>query len=593
MFLLVTLVPAVLLLVFGWQLQVRLAVERLDQIAGLAVASLQQSLDAAALRLDEPASIAAAPDSAVVTLGPGIAQGRLLFYPFTVPAKEAPERTFTYGEQLELRLHNTAMAADWFADLSRYEDPSIRAGMLIRHARLLQHAGRTNEALAGLGRAEMLRGVAVRGVPADLFARWMACGILEESGRSKELAAMAAALHADLLRGRWQLNRTLFELHETDAARWAGISSSVSEKDLALASAAEWLWSQPRTPRGREAVTFQGRQVTVIWRGEGERVTALLAGPDYVREQWLSKLPGVQIEGPEGASATRVRRSAAETGLPWPVAVDSNGSDPLSARQGLWIGGLVLIFLFVAAGTYFIARAASRELAVARLQSDFVAAVSHEFRTPLTSLRQLTEVLRDQRVASEERRQTYYDAMARQTDRLHQLVESLLDFGRMEAGRSPYRLQPLELGGLVRSVVEQFSRENAARGYQVEVDVAGPAMTVAADPPALTNALWNLLENAVKYSPECRTVRVSVNRQEGRAALSVQDRGMGIPGEEHKEIFRKFVRGSGAKHLGVQGTGIGLAMVEHIVTAHGGEVKLESEPGAGSTFTILLPCHES
>src|SRR6185369_10012775 len=132
-----------------------------------------------------------------------------------------------------------------------------------------------------------------------------------------------------------------------------------------------------------------------------------------------------------------------------------------------------LLAALVIAGSYVIARAVSRELAVARLQSDFVSAVSHEFRTPLTSMRQLTEILNDGRITAEDRRRTYYEALARQTERLHRLVESLLDFGRMEAGTSPYRLEPLDACAFVRSVVEEFEAEAAGRGYHVELEVNG------------------------------------------------------------------------------------------------------------------------
>ena len=249
--------------------------------------------------------------------------------------------------------------------------------------------------------------------------------------------------------------------------------------------------------------------------------------------------------------------------------------------------------MLVISGTYFIARAVSRELAVARLQSDFVSAVSHEFRTPLTSLRQLTEILNDGRITAEDRRRTYYEALSRQTERLHQLVESLLDFGRMEAGTSPYRLEPLDACALVRSVVEQFEREAEGQGYHVELDVNGTAGTIAGDSGALANALRNLLDNAVKYSLDCRTVWVSIERDDERLAIRVRDQGLGIPREEQKEVFRKFVRGADAKAQNIKGTGIGLAMVDHIVKAHNGEIRLQSEPGLGSTFTLLLPCHES
>jgi len=605
LFLLVTLAPAALLLVFGWrllqqdrELQLRQVTQHREQLADLAVVSLQQSLAALTLRLDDPDSIPAAPDSTVVVVTPEATRGKLLFYPFTTTGKEASTALFADGEEMEIRDHDPTRAAAWFANLARSADPAVRAGALIRQARALRSAGEAQKALSVLARAAEIQGVAITGIPSDLFARWMECEVLEAAQRTSELKEKAAVLHADLLSRKWHLDRAAFELHESDAAKWmGGAPDTFAASDVALASAVEWLWAKWSAAPGdarsaRETVLLENHQMTLLWKGDRSRLTALIAGPDYAREQWLSKLPGITLQDP---AQGQVRRSAAETGLPWTVTVASSRDEAelAGSRERLWLAGLVLLALLVVAGTYLIARAATRELAVARLQSDFVAAVSHEFRTPLTSLRQLTEVLRDGRVQSDDRRQTYYDAMVRQTERLHQLVESLLDFGRMEAGRSPYRMQPLDACAWVSSVVEQFSRENAGRGYQVDLDITGTAATIAADAPALTNALWNLLENAVKYSPECRTVWVSAERDQQRLLVRVRDRGLGIPPEEQKEIFRKFVRGSGAKVLGIQGTGIGLAMVEHIVKAHGGEVRVESEPGAGSTFTMLLPCHES
>jgi signal transduction histidine kinase len=297
------------------------------------------------------------------------------------------------------------------------------------------------------------------------------------------------------------------------------------------------------------------------------------------------------------SAANESRRAAGETGLPWGIAVESTGIEDelerIGSRRRLWLAGLALLAALVIGGSYLIARAVAREMAVARLQSDFVSAVSHEFRTPLTSLRQLTEVLNDGRITDESRRQTYYEALARQAERLHRLVESLLDFGRMEARTSPYRLEPLDACAFVRSVVEEFEAESAGRGYHVELDVNGARGVIAGDRAALGNALWNLLDNAVKYSLECRTVWVHVERKDRRLAIRVRDRGLGIPAGEQKEIFRKFVRGAAAKAENIKGTGIGLAMVQHTMKAHGGEVCLSSEPGAGSTFTLLLPIEET
>jgi signal transduction histidine kinase len=158
----------------------------------------------------------------------------------------------------------------------------------------------------------------------------------------------------------------------------------------------------------------------------------------------------------------------------------------------------------------------------------------------------------------------------------------------MEAGSKPYRMQKLDASELVRSVVEEFRLEPAAAGYTIELGLNGAAPVIDADPDALSHAIRNLLDNAVKYSPECRTVRVEVGEEGGRVAIHVRDKGIGIPSSEQKHIFQKFVRGAVAKTSGIKGTGVGLAMVEHIVRAHGGDIHVDSEPGKGSTFTLLL-----
>jgi signal transduction histidine kinase len=287
--------------------------------------------------------------------------------------------------------------------------------------------------------------------------------------------------------------------------------------------------------------------------------------------------------------------NAAETGLPWDIyltpAGPGGGVQPypweVQRRNLLWVG-LVLLVAVVVGGGYFMLRVVARELAVARQQNEFVAAVSHEFRTPLTSLRQFTDLLQDDDALPVAKRRRFYQAQARATARLQGLVESLLDFGRMEAGAHPYLRRPLDVAALVRGVTEDFGREVEAQGFTVQA-VTEECGEVEADADALTRALWNLLENAVKYSGDSRTVWVRVERNGGEVAIRVEDRGMGIPRSEQRSVFRRFVRWAEALRNGIKGTGIGLAMVEHTMRAHDGRVELESAPGQGSVFTIRLP----
>jgi signal transduction histidine kinase len=247
-----------------------------------------------------------------------------------------------------------------------------------------------------------------------------------------------------------------------------------------------------------------------------------------------------------------------------------------------------VLAVVLGAGTYFILHAIARELRVTRLQADFVAAVSHEFRSPLSSMAQISEMLAFDRFANDEMRHKSYGVLMRETDRLRRLVEGLLDFGRFEPGAAGYHFEPIEAGALVRSVVGEFRERAAVDGYAVELTAPTADIHVRADREALTRAIWNLLDNAVKYSPDCRTVWVEVERLPAQVSIAVRDHGLGIPTGEQREIFRKFVRGAESKARRIKGTGIGLAMVRNIVDAHGGEIRLASEPGRGSRFALLL-----
>lgn len=225
----------------------------------------------------------------------------------------------------------------------------------------------------------------------------------------------------------------------------------------------------------------------------------------------------------------------------------------------------------------------------AQLQSDFVAAVSHEFRSPLTTLRSIVELLVQNRISDDAARQQSYGFLDREAKRLQRLVEDLLDFGRMESGRKQYRMGTHDAFQLVRAAVADVGEQAAASSFQVKTTFDTIPAAVYADDEAFRRAVRNLLENAIKYSPECRTVWVDGRVDNGRVTISVRDQGMGIETIEQQAIFQKFVRGDAAKKAGIKGTGIGLAMVQQIADAMGGEIRVQSEVGVGSTFTLVLP----
>jgi signal transduction histidine kinase len=226
---------------------------------------------------------------------------------------------------------------------------------------------------------------------------------------------------------------------------------------------------------------------------------------------------------------------------------------------------------------------------MARLKADFVANVSHDLKTPLALIRMFSETLEMDRVPDEATRREYYRIITRESERLSRLINNVLDFSRIEGGGRQYQIAPAEIEPLVREVLDAFAYVLGQRGFTLQVAVAPGLPPIPLDPDAFSQALGNLVDNAIKYSGEGRTLRVEAGLRDGGLAVAVADDGIGIPPEEHGRIFEKFYRVGRSETQGRRGSGVGLALVRHIAEAHGGRVTVESRPGAGSRFTLWFP----
>jgi len=272
----------------------------------------------------------------------------------------------------------------------------------------------------------------------------------------------------------------------------------------------------------------------------------------------------------------------------WSVVVGPSGDPRLtffSVTQAYWLAGVSIVLIVVALGFAVQGHRRSKELA--RMQSDFIAHMSHQLKTPLSLLSAVLETIRLERVKSPQKLARYHDILWEQTDRLSSLVERILEFSRVKRRATSYEFERLDLTELVRETVEAFRRSLEPDEFAIEVVGSGTPV-VRADPVALEQVLVNLLDNAVKYSGESRSIRVEVSDGPSAATIAVTDRGIGIPADERPHIFDRFYRGSGAT-LNRRGFGLGLAICAELVAAHGGRVLVESEPGRGSTFTVKLP----
>ena len=247
------------------------------------------------------------------------------------------------------------------------------------------------------------------------------------------------------------------------------------------------------------------------------------------------------------------------------------------------------ISLLLTGGIVMTHRNISREMALARLKSDFVSNVSHELRTPLSLIRLYAETLEMGRLKSPEKYQEYYGIIRKESERLTALINNILDFSRIEAGRKEYDFRQTDMRELVRNTLESYRYQIEQSGFAFEEKIAEDVPPLSVDREAMARSLLNLVNNALKYSQDQKYIGVNLFRDNGSVKLEVVDHGIGIPQAEQQKIFDKFYRVGDPLVHNTKGSGLGLSLVRHIVQAHGGEVLVDSVPGRGSKFTINLP----
>ncbi len=282
----------------------------------------------------------------------------------------------------------------------------------------------------------------------------------------------------------------------------------------------------------------------------------------------------------------------------WRVQVSPVGEDELTVnvkrRRLLEIATVGLSFVVLVAGVLTILLAAETERRTSALKSEFVANVSHELKTPLALVRMFAEMLQSGRVASDEKRAEYLDIIVRESERLSSLIENVLDFARVERGRASYDFAPGDVAQVVKRAVTVYRYRAEREGVDVRFEAAEDLPTVDLDGRAIELVVINLLDNALKYAPEGKTIHVEVSKGSSEVTVSVQDEGPGISDVEKNRIFERFVRGATAKpkdgRSPVRGSGIGLSLVRHIVESHGGRAWVESSAkGSGAIFRFTLP----
>lgn len=233
--------------------------------------------------------------------------------------------------------------------------------------------------------------------------------------------------------------------------------------------------------------------------------------------------------------------------------------------------------------------ASRRERQLRQLKEDFIGNVSHELKTPLSLIRMFSEILKTGRVRGDQAKQEYYEIIHTESDRMTHLINNLLDFASLERDHKRQHFEKTNIGQLVNKQIEAYRHQDLKDGFRVASEVDPNIPDTLADPNSISMALFNLLDNSVKYSGELKQIQVRVHQVNGCIDVAVTDNGMGIPEAEQEKIFEKFYRGSNALARNIRGSGIGLSITRHVAEMHGGDVLLTSEPGQGSTFTLRIP----
>jgi signal transduction histidine kinase len=499
---------------------------------------------------------------------------------------------------------------------------SLRAEALVRKARALRKAGQPNEASAVYHELAILPPTLTdrEGLPFSIYALTGLCLLSEDPNTLLPLLAeMAEARRrlSALALLAWQEVAGDVAATANQTTGWEGFSAtrdSMAQRWMTVEALEDLRMDFPAVLRAsRTNGEVREGESGSVWIRYGDE--PWMVGVLRTREESATPVvvaqPSIFLESAEGygedlvAAARTIRllpagEEGGETlgpglsGLRASFPPDFPPPEEGGTVEGWFYRLLLPVILILTAFTAYLAwRDARREAEAVRLRSQFVSSVTHELKTPLTSIRMFAETLQLGRHSGPEAQQEYLDTVVLETERLSRLINNVLDFARIERGEKTYHMAPTDVGAAAREAARAVAYPLAQGGYALNKDIPEDLPVLEADSDALTQALLNLLSNAIKFSAEGSRIDLRVFREKGDLLLQVEDRGKGIAVQDQEAIFRDFYRTADSEKEGIPGTGLGLALVAHVAEAHGGRVEVESEVERGSTFTIRIPVEEA
>jgi len=309
---------------------------------------------------------------------------------------------------------------------------------------------------------------------------------------------------------------------------------------------------------------------------------------------YISTLSGDSIKGTKNNDQDAITTTVLfdNNFPPWSlelVYVGPKGLGEINIFTSFYFWTIITLIIILIFGTAMITRIVNHEMEILKIKSDFVSSVSHEFKTPLTSMKSLTERLEKGKVIQPAKMKQYISIISRDIDKLIRLVSNILNFSKIEAGKKVYKMERTDITTWLQKAITTYKKETIDSEFNIQIQIENDLPAIHIDKDAMEQAIFNLLDNAVKFSIDAKKAEVTLERNHNSVIIKIKDQGLGIEDDEKDKIFEKFYRGNEAVKYSIKGTGLGLALVKYTVEAHNGQIDVKDEPGWSAVFMITLP----